>query len=50
MLVRREGLMTEEQLAAVLNPETLTRPSRQGKAKPAGAARVRRANGLGQRR
>jgi len=24
--VRRAGLMTEAQLAAVLNPETLTRP------------------------
>jgi aspartate ammonia-lyase len=49
-LARRQGLLTEAQLAAVLNPEVLTRPQRQASARPAGAARVRRANGLGQRR
>ena len=49
-LARRQGLVTEEQLAAILNPETLTRPTRRAATKPAGAARVRRANGLGQRR
>jgi aspartate ammonia-lyase len=49
-LARRQGLLTEAQLASVLNPEVLTRPQRQAAAKPAGAAKVRRANGLGQRR
>ncbi len=49
-LARRQGLLTEAQLAAVLNPEVLTRPQRQAAAKPVGAGRVRRDNGLGQRR